>query len=569
MAERFRRLFHRRFVARAAPPLPPPVPDADDISDEGDEDDEDFIPEIEPVPNDRLIQRLMVLRDPTRRLGSISRTLLDLICEDLPCASTISGCEAKNCKCIVERCRSHAEEVHFQSPSTARTPLHVAALQCCCVHVIREITEAAVLGNAQSDMDSTGATPLILFFKGLARRHVPEGQALEIVVMLLGPYPLRVSAASDQEGFTALHTACSVPERMIPPSLIQRLLTANELLSVSHTISTAETALHLHCQRPNASVQVAQVLLTVANSQSVRSRRRITIITLPFNDGSGFNPCHYAALQNNGDMVKYLLQALDEQQRGSIARTRTTFQNWTPLQILCQHNHPSLPAVEALLEADSSVLSFHDHVHHSTPLHTLLRNKNVDESVLRALLRARPASLKEANGDQYLPLHTAVEAGVKFEIVRLLVEAYPEAVKAGTRARGTALSLACEANKSAETVQLLLERYPEGLLLPNKYGFLPLHCLCRAYQPQCSILRVLLNAEPPLVAAQMTEAGDCAIHLASSGTNVSVSVLKALSEALGDDIEAEVDQGTVVATGKVENTGCKFLGVNEHIVALE
>ena len=134
-----------------------------------------------------------------------------------------------------------------------------------------------------------------------------------------------------------------------------------------------------------------------------------------------------------------------------------------------------------------------------------------------------------------------------------------------TRKHDTALSLACTANKSFESVRILLEANPAATLQPNDYGFLPIHCSCRAYQAQGLIVRELLRVCPQ-AAFKTTNGGESAMHLASSNSSASVGILdmltktfQSLREENGTEERHESVTRDKILTSAVGNTPRKFV----------
>jgi ankyrin repeat protein len=173
-----------------------------------------------------------------------------------------------------------------------------------------------------------------------------------------------------------------------------------------------------------------------------------------------------------------------------------------------------------------------------TPIHYLMRESRsprsvVPVSLVQALVKASPSCAAIPDGNQYLPLHYACEAGsnASVDVIACLLSASADSVKAVTRKRDTALHLACATNKiSVETVRLLLQQYPAATLMANEYGFIPLHGLARAYQPSLAICQALLEASPTSIHV-LTRTGESAVHLATSNCSVSAAVLACLTRA--------------------------------------
>jgi hypothetical protein len=116
------------------------------------------------------------------------------------------------------------------------------------------------------------------------------------------------------------------------------------------------------------------------------------------------------------------------------------------------------------------------------------------------------------------------------EIAQALLKSYPSAAQAMTRKQDSALSLACTSNKSVGIVKLLIEANPQALIKKNDYGFAPIHCVCRAYQPRMGIVQALLDACPSCVHLK-TNAGETPVHLASNNNGAFVGVLQLLTMA--------------------------------------
>jgi hypothetical protein len=186
-----------------------------------------------------------------------------------------------------------------------------------------------------------------------------------------------------------------------------------------------------------------------------------------------------------------------------------------------------------LLEADPDSVLQRDSKHHYTPLHLLVcqgGDPTVALQVVRLLLQCNPRVAAIADCENYLPLHHACEIGCSLAIVQVLLESYRPAARAMTRKNDSALSLACTCNKNVDTVKLLIKACPQALMEKNDYGFAPLHCVCRAYQPRMGIVEALLVACPSCVDLK-TNAGETPLHLAGSNSGAFVGVLQLLTTA--------------------------------------
>jgi ankyrin repeat protein len=177
------------------------------------------------------------------------------------------------------------------------------------------------------------------------------------------------------------------------------------------------------------------------------------------------------------------------------------------------------------------------------------------------LLETNPEAAAIPDSEHYLPLHHACEQGCNSQIIAALLEKYPSAAYAMTRKQDSALSLACTCNKSVETVRLLIQANPGALVKKNDYGFAPLHCVCRAYQPRMGIVRALLDACPDCVTLK-THGGETPVHLACSNSGAFVGVLQLLTMAQKHQRAGDAKDWIVAdrpMTNKVGNTPCKFL----------
>jgi ankyrin repeat protein len=174
------------------------------------------------------------------------------------------------------------------------------------------------------------------------------------------------------------------------------------------------------------------------------------------------------------------------------------------------------------------------------------------------LLQTNPEAASIPDCEHYLPLHHACEIGCDSQIIASLLDNYPSAAHAMTRKQDSALSLACTCNKSVESVRLLIQTNADALVKKNDYGFAPLHCVCRAYQPRMGIVQALLDACPACIALK-THGGETPVHLACSNSGAFVGVLQLLATAqnkrTGDTNDLVLADKPM--TNKVGNTPCK------------
>jgi ankyrin repeat protein len=483
---------------------------------------------------------------------SLNSHLCDLIRESCTCFSVLPGWSPRTtgCQRIVERCRDHPEEAFYASVH-GRTPLHEACLRGSCRHVIKALLQANPCGVM--DRDLHGNTPLHLLFVDFSTHGIMNPQELdEIVGDLLNAsinFSFLPSSTPNIEGYTALHIACSAPETMVDPNSLKRLLAASPECAAKLN-SRNQTALRIHCERRNASPQVAQLLLD-AHPDAL----------LVLDGEEGWAPLHYAASTKNLELIRFLVDYNPQ-----AARVRTAPHNHSPLHLLCRNGLSlcHLPAVDALRNADPDSILQRDAPNSYTPLHLVCRSPRIPLEIVKRMLATNPKVAASADADDYLPLHHACETGCEPDIVKHLLEVYPAGAHALTRKQDTALSLACTSNKHVQTIKILIQANTVALIKRNDYGFAPLHCVCRAYQPRMGIVEALLNACPSCVTLK-THAGETPVHLACSNAGAFVGILQLLTVAQKKSVTSNAGelQNTVVPsdkrmTNKVGNTPRKY-----------
>lgn len=479
-----------------------------------------------------------------RNVESISSYLLDMIREGHTCTSVLGGwsrrLEGGGCNRVVDHCTSHQDEAFYIS-SNGRTALHEACLRGSCCHVIRSLLAANAIGA--TDRDYRGNTPLHLLFVDYSTQvssiH-PQEEMDSIVGELLAVSPTFLAAASNVEGSTALHMACSAPETMVPPNSLIQLLEANPG-AASKVNNHNQTPLRLHCQRRNASAQVAKILYE-ANPEAI----------FVLDNDDGWAPLHYAAANTNFELMRYLVETNSE------ATKVKTSKGETALHLMCRQTLDTthLPAIDILLKAYPDAVTQRDSQHRYTPLHLLcLAGPRVSLEVAEKLLEANSQAAELADSEHYLPLHYACYHGCEAPIISAILQRYPSAAYSMTRKQDSALSLACTCNKSVETVQMLIEANRDALIKKNDYGFAPLHCVCRAYQPRMGIVQALLDACPSCVTLK-THGGETPVHLACSNSGAFVGVLQLLTMAQNNfqELDRMVRPDKKPMTNKVGNT---------------
>ena len=140
--------------------------------------------------------------------------------------------------------------------------------------------------------------------------------------------------------------------------------------------------------------------------------------------------------------------------------------------------------------------------------------------------------------------------------------AYPEAAAATTRKNDTALSLACSNATDHNVVLALLQTNAAATLVANDYGFLPLHCACRAHRPDVATVAALVEIDPSTV-LRRTHAGESAVHLLLANTNTTRNTGEASTSTRSNEVLAillnakqklPVDENTKKTSGDNDNS---------------
>ena len=465
----------------------------------------------------------------------VDRYLFDLVREDLPCAG-VRGSNVRCCNLVVTSCEREPRSLLYRFATLNRTPLHEAASRCLCTHVIESFVQA----NASvSAVDTHGNTPLHLLFLGMPSKAVEQETLVRNTRSLLPPPPVfggephaenpdrNHILPSNTAGDTALHLACKVPQSFVPEETVD-ILIGHSPESLVKLNSLRQAPLHLHCERRNASVGLAQKL-------APNSRFHFG------NDSHSCNPLHRAASKSNTALICWLV-AFDQ----SLA-TELSANERTALHLFCmQRGQPDFNAVQSLMSAYPEAASRRD-VDLATPLHLHLANARTPDDVsleLVQILAPHCSLLPDTNG--FLPIHLACKAGASPSVVAELLSV--ESSTLCTNKGDTALSIACTANMSPGTVLKLLAVNPGAAQISNQYGFLPIHAVCRAYHPNVDMITNLVHAFPDSLQSK-TNAGETPLHLAHHGA--SKTVLRVLNAP--STIPAEL---VTSSKTKLGNTPC-------------
>jgi hypothetical protein len=105
-----------------------------------------------------------------------------------------------------------------------------------------------------------------------------------------------------------------------------------------------------------------------------------------------------------------------------------------------------------------------------------VQNKKADRRVVRALVRALPASIEHRTANGYLPLHLAVQSKhSKDSVIKTLVAEYPKSIFEKTLKGDTVLHEACLVSKIPyDVVELLVRKYPGAVDCENESLELPI-----------------------------------------------------------------------------------------------
>ena len=493
----------------------------------------------EDLDIDDRIERILLFGIPQGPPMVIPSPLLfKMIQEGCTCTSLLSGrlSDRVGCRRIVQICVEQPQLAAYSSSPFSRTPLHEACLRNSCSHVIQALIQANPAGALQED--DAGNIPLHLLFVDNNFGFVQPDEMVVICKDLLQVNPAQMVTTVNQNGDTPLHFACLATENRSHGNIFLKILSANPACAAILN-RHLQTPLLLYCKQRHAQIEVATRILLAhpfANHQA---------------DSTGKTPLHNACKNLHTDLICFLLQHAPGNAR------RPTHENMTPAHLLCQGQprDTHLPALEALLQAAPDALRVTDSDHGRTPLHIACRVQRASLAVIQRLVYANPEAVAMVDGEHYTALHHACENGADAEIIALLLSACPMAASIVTRKQDFAIHIACGANLSTKTVTLLIGTNKKALTMTNDYGFTPLHCVCRAYQPRMGIVQAILEVCPSCVVFK-THGGETPIHLACSSAAF-VGVLQLLTLAhktVTGDATDSCDERQNSTTNKVGNT---------------
>jgi ankyrin repeat protein len=229
----------------------------------------------------------------------------------------------------------------------------------------------------------------------------------------------------------------------------------------------------------------ATIMATNGNHQSPsEAESSKTVEDLPpllMMNQSELNPLHVSACF---DAPPQLIKILLDSVLGPKAAFATTSLGSTPLHLACagirknkagksKSSKRLLAVVEAL--ATPEACAVRDSLGR-TPLMLAVQNKKADRRVIRALVRALPASIEHRTANGYLPLHLAVQSKhCRDSVIKTLIAEYPKSIFEKTVKGDTALHEACLVSKIPyDVVELLVRKYPGAVDCENDSLELPI-----------------------------------------------------------------------------------------------
>lgn len=439
-----------------------------------------------------------------------------------------------NWPAVIERCKSHPEEIRYVDKRTQRTPLHEACgarprssiINRVPAEVVYAILDAA--GNDARDLasklDINGNSPLQLACRDVKlwrmdpsstssgsettaqnALRVAEGQTLEqwqgVIERLVNACPEAIGW-SNKNNLTPLMDACE--HEFVPPEIIQLLLSVDEQVAYACG-KTGKSALAKFAEASGKSLAVARLLLDACPE------------SLLYRDSDGCTPLHRPSFELNVNLVETML--LRDESVASISDNKGLL----PLHRACQRTRKAneLEVIPLLLDAyPDGCMETNDKG--MAPIHfASARNPNLN--IIQSICGTQPDCLLLQDDLGWTALHHVCKANCE-EAILYLLEANPSLAKIKTRKDDTALHLlATNVNSSALATQKLVELYPNAVLARNDYGFTPLHVAYREAGTSADFIRILYEADPNVLVMR-TNAEELPIHLICQRSQVSPDV---------------------------------------------
>ena len=447
-----------------------------------------------------------------------------------------------NWAAVIERCKTHPEEIRYADKRTRRTPLHEACgarprssiINRVPAEVIYAILDAAEndANDLASKLDINGNSPLQLACRDVklwrkdpsstssgsdttaqSALQVAEGQTLEqwqgVIERLINVCP-ETAGWSNKGHLTPLMDTCE--HEFVPPEIIQLLLSVDE--KVAYVCDkTGKSALAKYGESSGKSLAVARLLLDACPA------------SLLYRDSDGCTPLHRPSFELNVNLVESML--LRDESVASIADNKGLL----PLHRACQRSKNTnengvfsrLEVIRLLLDAyPEGCMETNDKG--MAPIHfASARNPNLD--IIQSICETQPDCLVLQDKLGWTALHHTCSLPDCGEIVAYLLEVNPGLAKIKTKKEDTALHKAASANTSTQVVQNLVDLYPPAILERNDYGFTPLHVLCRAEQPSVDLIRIIGDANQDVL-NMTTNANEFPINLVCLRPRVSIDAVR-------------------------------------------
>ena len=457
-----------------------------------------------------------------------------------------------NWPAVIERCKTHPEEIRYVDKRTRRTPLHEACGARPRSSIINRVPAEviyAILDAAGSDardlaarLDVNGNSPLQMACRDVklwrmdpssmlsgnettaqSALRVAEGQTLEqwqgVIERLVNVCP-EAAGWSNKNDLTPLMDACE--HEFVPPEIIQLLLSVDEQVSYACDKS-GKSALAKYGEASGKSLAVARLLLDECPE------------SLLYQDSDGCTPLHRPSFELNVNLVETML--LRDESVASIADNKGLL----PLHRACQRPRNAredgsdlrLEVIRLLLDAyPEGCMATNDKG--MAPIHVVsARYPNLDN--IQSIYETQPDCLALQDNLGWTALHHVCHANCA-EAVLYLLSMDASLAETKTRKDDTALHLLATGNCSASAAQKLVELYPDAVLARNDYGFTPLHVACREAGASADFIRILYDTDPNVLVMR-TNAGELPIHLICQRSQVSPNVLRFCLENVPPDLD--------------------------------
>ena len=364
---------------------------------------------------------------------------------------------------------------------------------------------------------------------------VDEATAIQILNFLIEKYPAAVRHADDR-GFLPIHFGSGWRS----PEFCRVLI---ELHPGSERVTTTNGRLPLHLACVNGSLATVEYLYGLYPDAIDHAAE------------NGLYPIHYAiqGIQHRNspttavEIVRFLMDCDPDQKL-------VQFQGKTLLDYACTREYKDsnieggIQVINVLFDAHpASIFSVSNEGH--MPLHTLCKNKRVDEAaaakIRKFLLEKNPDLVRHADNKGDLPIHYA--AGTKSpDFCRVLIESYPRSERVTSNNGAVPLHVACLLGSLA-TVEKLYHLYPNSIHHATEQGHYPIHTAIFGMKHRdnpaaaVEIVQFLLDCDPNQILIQVQ--GWSLLHCAcvqeynDSNTEAGFQTIKVLFDAYPEAIE--------------------------------